>query len=89
MNEAKCAGGVAPMCKQPTIDERLERLLSLVHSTADRSDHVYSRLFRDSDPPLVNCTEKTPANCVESKLSIAVDKAEETLKRLESVLDQL
>lgn len=85
MNEAKC---VAQTAKEPTIDERLNVLLDLVHSTANKADSVFGKLFRDCEAPCVE-GKNTPADCVESKIRFAIDKAEETSKTLSSILSQL
>lgn len=85
LNETKCTVAT----KEPTIDDNLNKLLGLVHQTADRADAIYGRLFRDIDAPCEPQSPNNPVECVESKIRLAIDKAESTAKILAEIQSQL
>lgn len=84
MNEL-CA---AKTTKDPTIDESLNKLLDLVHATEDKADSIFGKLFRDCEPPC-ETAQSNPVNCVESKIRLAIEKADITLKTLTAIQQQL
>lgn len=74
--------------KELTIDESLNKLLDLVHATADKADSIFGKLFRDCEPPC-ETAQSNPVNCVESKIRLAIEKADITAKILAEIQSQL
>ena len=85
MNEV-CA---AKMEKQPTIDEKLEKLLGIINSSRDQADLIYGKLFRDGDGIGLTQDAATPTDCVESKINRAGEMANITLKLLTEIREKL
>jgi len=86
MNEYPSTANV-PQPK-PTIDTRLERLLEFVHQSAEKAHAIEGELFGNSREPCIQ-PPTDPAGCIETKIILAVEKADETLKTLTNIQNGL